>query len=141
RHPGLQLLPQPGEVLADRRRQHRDGPGRLTGTGAAAPHPARPDDLGMADTAYQIAFDGEAVAEDFYGDVASLTVEESTDAAGTLQFRLLLALQGDGSWSYLDDDRLTLFKKVQVSVGFTGGGGLAGALGALAGGLTGGAGG
>src|SRR5262249_32294290 len=82
RHVGLQLLPQPGEVLAHRRRQRRGGPRRPPGARAAAPHPARPDDLSMADKAYQIAFDDEAVDEDFYGDVESLTVEENTATAG-----------------------------------------------------------
>lgn len=88
----------------------------------------------MADKAYQIAFDGEAVDEDFYGDVVSLTVEENTDTASTLHLRLRITLQDDGSWDYLDDDRLTLFKKVKVTIGFTGGGGLTGALGGALGG-------
>src|SRR5262245_27386526 len=88
----------------------------------------------MADKAYQIAFDGEAVDEDFYGDVEALTVEENTAAAGLLTLRLRLTLRDDGSWNYLDDDRLALFRRVGVRVGFTGGAGLAGALGGLAGG-------
>ena len=87
----------------------------------------------MADKAYQIFFDGEAVEDDFYGDVVSLTVEENTTAASTLQLRLGTQLQEDGSWSYLEDDRLTPFSQVAVSVGFTGGTGLAGALGGLTG--------
>jgi phage protein D len=92
----------------------------------------------MADKAYQIAFDEEAVDEDFYGDVESLTVEENTDTASVLHLRLRLMLQDDGSWDYLDDERLALFKKVAVRVGFTGGQGLAGALGGLLGGGDGG---
>jgi hypothetical protein len=88
----------------------------------------------MADKVYQIAFDDEAVDEDFYGDVESLTVEENTDAAGVLRLRLRLTLQEDGSWNYLDDERLSLYKKVGVRIGFTGGEGLAGALGGLIGG-------
>ena len=88
----------------------------------------------MADTAYQILFSGTAVDETFYGDVLALTVEENTETAGSMRLRLMLTLQDDGSWNYLDDDRLTLFAKVTVMIGFTGAGGLAGTLGSLVGG-------
>src|SRR2546430_2691661 len=84
--------------------------------------------------AYQIAFDGNAVDEDFYGDVVSLTVEQNTDTASAFHLQLSSRHQDDGSWTYLEDDRLALFTKVQVKIGFTGGGGLAGALGGLLGG-------
>jgi phage protein D len=84
--------------------------------------------------AYQIAFDGNAVDEDFYGDVVSLTVEQNTANASAFHLQLASRHQDDGSWTYLEDDRLALFSKVQVKVGFTGGGGLAGALGGLLGG-------
>jgi phage protein D len=87
----------------------------------------------MADKAYLIAFDDEAVDEDFYGDVESLTVEENTDDAGVARLRLRLTLQDDGTWNYLDDDRLALFTRVGVRIGFLGGEGLAGALGGLLG--------
>ena len=88
----------------------------------------------MADKSYQIELDGEAVDEDFYGDVLSLTVEENTATASSMQLRLRMTLQDDGTWSYLEDDRLSLFQKVKVSIGFTSGQGLAGALGGLTGG-------
>jgi len=89
----------------------------------------------MADKAYLIAFNGEAVDEDFYGDIVSLTVEEHTGSANTFQLRLTLVLQDDGAWTYLDDDRLALFTKVSIKIGFISGGGLAGALGSVAGAL------
>lgn len=88
----------------------------------------------MADKAYQIAFDGSAVENDFYADVVSLTVEENTFTATTFRLQLATTLQDDGSWKYLDDDRLALFTKVSIKIGFTGGGGLAAALGSLLGG-------
>jgi phage protein D len=88
----------------------------------------------MADKAYQIAFAGDAVEDDFYSDVIELTVEESTTAASVLRLRLTLQLQEDGSWTYLEDDRFAPFTRVSVRVGFTGGEGLAGALGGLLGG-------
>jgi phage protein D len=92
----------------------------------------------MADQAYQIAFDDEAVDEEFYADVVSLTVEENTATASTFRLQLATSLQDDGSWAYLEDDRLALFTKVSIRIGFTAGGGLAGALGGALGSLGGG---
>jgi phage protein D len=92
----------------------------------------------MADQAYQIAFDDEAVDEEFYADVVSLTVEENTATASTFRLQLATSLQDNGSWAYLEDDRLALFTKVSIRIGFTGGGGLAGALGGALGSLSGG---
>jgi phage protein D len=92
----------------------------------------------MADKAYQIAFNDEAVEEDFYGDVVSITVEENTATASTFRLQLATALQDNGSWAYLEDGRFALFTKVSIRIGFTGGGGLAGALGGALGGLGGG---
>jgi len=88
----------------------------------------------MANKAFQIEFSKTAVDEDFYGDVVSLTVEESTSAAGTLHLQIALRLQDDGKWTYLDDDRFALFNAVKVKVGFTDGGGLLAAVGSLLGG-------
>ena len=88
----------------------------------------------MADKAFQIAFGGNAVDEEFYGDVVSLTVEENTGVANTFQLRLATVQQDDGTWKYLDDDRLAPFNRVTIKVGFSGGGGLAGALGGVGGG-------
>jgi phage protein D len=75
----------------------------------------------MANKAYQIEFSGTAVDEDFYGDVVSLTVEENTTTASTFHLQLGLRLQIDGSWTYLDDDRLTVFNSATVKIGFTDG--------------------
>ena len=87
----------------------------------------------MADKAYLISFDGTAVEGDFYGDVLSVKVEEDVTQATRLTLQLATSVQDDGSWSHLDDDRLALFASISVKMGFTSGGGLAGALGALAG--------
>jgi phage protein D len=83
--------------------------------------------------AYQIEFDGNAVDNDFYGDVVSLTVEQNTAGASAFHLQLASRHQNDGSWTYLEDDRFALFTKVKVKIGFTGGGGLAGAVGGLTG--------
>ena len=77
----------------------------------------------MANKAYQIEFSGTAVDEDFYEDVVRLTVEENTTVASTFHLQLGLRLQSDGSWTYLDDDRLAVFNSVTVKVGFTDGSG------------------
>jgi phage protein D len=82
----------------------------------------------MADKAYQIFLDGEPVAQAFYGDVVSLTVEENTGIANALHLRLALSKQDDGSWNHLDDTGLAPFGKIAVKVGFQGGQGLAGVL-------------
>src|ERR1039457_5298303 len=92
----------------------------------------------MADKAYEIAFNGTAVDEDFYGDVVTLKVEESVTMASTLQFQLTIMQDDQGAWDYLEDSRLAPFTKVSVRFGFTSGGGLAGALGAAVSALGGG---
>jgi phage protein D len=92
----------------------------------------------MAEQAFQIAFGGTPVDGDFYRDIVLLQVEESTSITNTFRLQLATSLGDDGSWNYLDDDRLSLFNKVSIKVGFTGGAGLAGALGALGGAIGGG---
>jgi len=92
----------------------------------------------MAEKAYEIAFNDEAVEVEFYSAVVSLTVEENSTPASTLQMRLAITRDDNGVWSHLEDDRFAVFTKISVRIGFTGGGGLAGALGAAVGGLTGG---
>jgi len=111
-----------------RGRQHGDGSRRLDATRAAIAYSARPD-LVHGQQAYQIAFAGEAVTEDFYGSVVSLTVEESTAAAGTLDLRLATPTWQRWVLGAVDDSRLDLFTAISVKAGFTGGQGLAGALG------------
>ncbi|SRR6266702_1483342 len=86
----------------------------------------------MAQKTYQLSFDGTAAPDSFYGDVVSLAIQEDVNMATSLTLHLVTTLQDDGSWSYLDDDRFSLFTAVSAKLGFTGGEGLAGALGAAA---------
>jgi phage protein D len=89
----------------------------------------------MAQKALQIAFDGNPVDQDFYANILSLRIEENTSIANTFHLQLATRLSDDGSsWSYLDDDRLALFVRVSIKVGFAGAGGLAGALSGVLGG-------
>ena len=91
----------------------------------------------MGIKAYQIWLGGQAVDESFYGDVVSLTVEESTSAAGSFTLRLASRLLDDGSWGYLDHRKLTLFTEVTIQIGFMSAGGLVGAIESLIGGSSG----
>lgn len=88
----------------------------------------------MAEKSYRIELDGEAVDEDFYGTVLSLSAVENTGSAGSLRLRLRISLDSEGSWSLVDADRLALFGRIKVSIGFTSGNGLGGALQGLTGG-------
>jgi phage protein D len=92
----------------------------------------------MAQKAFQIAFDGIPVEQDFYGDIISLQVEECTSVANTFRLQLATKLADDGTWNYLDDDRLGLFVKVSIKIGFAGVRGFARALDRLDGGDSGG---
>jgi phage protein D len=84
--------------------------------------------------AYQISLNGTQVDKDFYGDVVSLVVEENTATAGTFRVQLIARLQQDGTWKYVDDDRLAPLNKVSIQIGFTSAGGIAAAVGSLLGG-------
>jgi phage protein D len=86
----------------------------------------------LADKNFQIAFGGNTAADDFYADVVSLTIEEAVTVATTLRLQLVTTLQGDGSWSHQQDDQLALYTHVTAKIGFSGGDGLAGALGSAA---------
>jgi len=87
----------------------------------------------VAQTTFQLAFGDTSVDMDFYGDIVSLQVEENTSTANTLRVKLATRLDDNGIWIYLDDDRFALFTKVSFKLGFTGGGGLASAVGSLLG--------
>src|SRR5271166_2413876 len=88
----------------------------------------------MAGKSFQIAFGGKPAEPDLYDDILSLQIEENTVMASTFRLQLATALDDDGAWTYLDDDRFGLFTPVSIKVGFTSGGGLADILGGLGGG-------
>jgi phage protein D len=88
----------------------------------------------MADKTYQIELGGETVSEDFYGAVLSLAVTESCASAGSLRLRLRIDLDDNGVWRLVEDERFDLFQKIKVSIGFSAGKGLAGALQGMTGG-------
>ncbi len=66
-----------------------------------------------------IEIDGQE-AEDFYPDLLSLEVELDCCMAAMFRLRLPLNAEPDGSWSFLDDERLVPWKEVTVKAGFEG---------------------
>lgn len=93
----------------------------------------------MAQKAFQISFSGTAVEQAFYGDVLMVRVEENTGSANAFQLHMQSTQASDGTWSYVEDDRFALFTPISIQMGFTAASGLAGALGAAASALGGGA--
>ena len=66
---------------------------------------------------YRLSFNGEAAADDIYENLIRLELEEEIHKATSFVFRLSIALQEDGEWSYLDDERFSLFTRVAISLG------------------------
>jgi phage protein D len=64
----------------------------------------------------KIEIEGSEIPE-LYNDLVSLEVELDEELAGMFRLNLALLLQADGTWKYLDDDRLTIWKKVVVTAG------------------------
>ncbi len=75
----------------------------------------------MPERFYQVFFEDDPAADDFYPQVIEIEVEDNADQADTFRIRLGIRLQDDGSWTNLDDDRFGLFKKVRVEAGFSDG--------------------
>lgn len=72
----------------------------------------------MSNESVLIEIDGEE-AEDLYDDLVGLDVELSDELPAT--FRLCVALSkqpDDGAWSYQDEERFRIWKRVTVSIGF-----------------------
>jgi phage protein D len=64
----------------------------------------------------RIEIDG-VEAEDLYNDLVRLEVELDDELAGMFRLTIALLLSADGSWTYLDDDRFTLWRRVVVTAG------------------------
>lgn len=70
----------------------------------------------MAYDSLQIEIAGTEAA-DIYPDLLSLEVELDEELAGMFRLALALQLHADGSWSYLDDDRLVPWQRVVITAG------------------------
>lgn len=55
---------------------------------------------------------------DLYPDIVSVEVEEDERLAGVFNIRLAIRLQKDGTWTWIDEERLSLWNKVSISAGF-----------------------
>lgn len=58
-----------------------------------------------------------AEVEELYGDLVSLEVELDDELASMFRLSIALLLRPDGTWTYLDDERFSLWKQVTVSAG------------------------
>ncbi len=70
----------------------------------------------MAFDNLKIEFDGSEISE-LYGDLVSLEVELDDELAGMFRMHISLLLNDDGTWTYIDDDRLTIWTQVVVTAG------------------------
>lgn len=64
----------------------------------------------------KIEIDGSEIQE-LYNDLVTIEVELDEELAGMFRMHITLLLQADGTWSHLDDDRLTLWKQVVITAG------------------------
>lgn len=72
----------------------------------------------MANESLLIEIDGEEAA-DLYDDLVALEVELSDEMPATFRLCIALARQpDDGVWSYQDEPRFRLWKRVKIAIGF-----------------------
>jgi phage protein D len=67
-----------------------------------------------------ITIDGEEMS-DLYQDLVNLEVELDEELAAMFRLQIAIALQPDGSWSYLDDEGFRVWKPVTISAGLESG--------------------
>lgn len=61
---------------------------------------------------------GDEEHTDLYPDIVSVEVEDDERLAGVFNIRLAIRLEKDGTWTWVDDERLSLWSKVSISAGF-----------------------
>jgi phage protein D len=67
-----------------------------------------------------IEIDGEE-ADDLYPDLNVVEVEFDDELAAMFRIELVMSLEPDGTWSHLDDERLTPWRQATINAGFTDG--------------------
>lgn len=67
-----------------------------------------------------IEIDGEE-ADDLYPDVNLVEVELDDELAAMFRIELVMSLEPDGTWSHLDDERLTPWRQATIHAGFSDG--------------------
>ncbi len=66
---------------------------------------------------FSIEIEGEEV-NDLYQDLISLEVELDDELASMFSLQIAIMQQPDGIWTYLDDERLMVWKQVIINTGF-----------------------
>jgi len=66
---------------------------------------------------FSILIEGEEVS-DLYQDLISVEVEIDDELASMFRLQIAISLQPDGAWTYLDNERLMVWKQVTISGGF-----------------------
>ena len=69
---------------------------------------------------FSIEIEGEEV-DDLYPDLISLEVELDDELASMFRMRIAILQQPDGIWTYLDDERIRVWKQVTITAGFESG--------------------
>jgi len=64
-----------------------------------------------------IEIDGEEVDDNFYQDLISAEVELDDELAGFFRIQMAIRQQSDGVWTYVDDERLSVWKQVTITAG------------------------
>ena len=64
-----------------------------------------------------IEIDGEEVDDLFYQDLISAEVELDDELAGMFRLQIAVRQQPDGIWTYIDDERLCVWKSVTITAG------------------------
>lgn len=71
----------------------------------------------MAHESFAIEIEGAEVS-DLYPDLLGLEVELDACLASMFRLRLAIRRGSDGAWSHVDDERLRVWRKVQIQAGF-----------------------
>ena len=74
----------------------------------------------MEHESFAIEIEGDE-ASDLYPDLLTLEVELDQCLASMFRLRLAIRRQSDGAWSHVDDERLRVWKRVQILAGFESG--------------------
>jgi phage protein D len=75
----------------------------------------------MPERFYQLFFDDEPAADDFYPNVIEVEVTDHADEADTFRLKLRLRVGDGGEWTDADYDQIALFSKVRIEAGFRAG--------------------
>ncbi len=60
-------------------------------------------------------------ADDLYPDIVTLDVERDAELAGMFKLKLAMPQNSDGTWKYLDDERMAVWKQVTINGGYESG--------------------